>query len=74
MGGGESAAVLSLQLEADCLLLGSDDVLPGGGLCLHTLLPLDLMEGRLVRELFLGLWGDDNDKLPMQGRSQSHPA
>ena len=48
MSGGKPAAVFSLQLEADGLLLGSDDVLPGSGLLLHTLLPLDLREGRLA--------------------------
>merc|ERR1719367_2558888 len=41
VGGGEPAAVLSLQLQTDGLLLGVDDVLPGGGLLLHTLLSLD---------------------------------
>merc|ERR1711872_832799 len=41
MGGGEPAAVLSLQLQPDGLLLGGDDVLPGGCLLLHTLLSLD---------------------------------
>ena len=32
----EPAAVLSLQLKADGLLLGGNDVLPGGGLLLHA--------------------------------------
>ena len=53
VGGGKPAAVLSLQLQADGLLLGRDDVLPGGGLLLHTLLSLDLREERFVRGLFL---------------------
>merc|ERR1712117_692318 len=37
-----TASVFSLQLQADSLLLCGDDVLPGGGLLLHCLLPLDL--------------------------------
>ena len=53
VGGGKPAAVLSLQLQADGLLLGRDDVLPGGCLLLHTLLSLDLREERFVRGLFL---------------------
>ena len=48
----EPAAVLSLQLQADGLLLGGNDVLPGGGLLLHALLSLDLREkGGVIKVL-----------------------
>ena len=33
---------INFNLQADGLLLGGDDVLPGGGLLLHSLLALDL--------------------------------
>merc|ERR1711962_1463031 len=42
VGSSKPASVFSLQLQADSLLLGGDDVLPGGGLLLHCLLALDL--------------------------------
>ena len=34
----------TFNLQADSLLLGGDDVLPGGGLLLHRLLALDLQK------------------------------
>ena len=34
----------TFNLQADSLLLGGDDVLPGGGLLLHCLLALDLQQ------------------------------
>ena len=59
----EPAAVLSLQLQADGLLLGGNDVLPGGGLLLHALLSLDLREKGGSSKHFLRHQNGDKSKI-----------
>ena len=59
-----------INLQADGLLLGGDDVLPGGGLLLHRLLPLDLQKWGVIHNVIKTI----SIPKPGQGRRQFRPA
>ena len=59
-----------INLQADSLLLGGDDVLPGGGLLLHCLLPLDLQKWGVIHNVIKTTY----IPRPGQGRRQFRPA
>ena len=57
------SAVVYIQLQADGLLLGGNDVLPGGGLLLHALLSLDLREKGGSSKHFIRHQNGDKSKI-----------